>query len=340
MSRTRLGFFKGHTQAVLCCEALSAQSLLASGDEDGAVCMHDLRSHALTARVQVSTEEAVPSLLLDKTQEHRVLACAGNDIVELDLRKGDANCCVRQQSCTAAEINQLAAAPEGNLLAAADDDGCVTIIDPSNEQFHCQKLNGRHENICSSAVFRRHKPNEVISGGLDCKLIHWDTTIRGVVSTRQAGAESATEPKVTNPPMIHSLAVSSNSECPAAQFVAAACGDGTIAVWDLDKGLSTANKRTRARQRRPECILGDDQIGHRAAATCVKFVGAGTQRLLSGGNDCQLYLWQVSSNDSSMSCPQVAASWQHKRKINAIALHASCMFIADTSKLVSLYSLV
>lgn len=49
--------------------------------------MHDLRSHALTARVQVSTEEAVPSLLLDKTQRYRVLACAGNDIVELDLRK-------------------------------------------------------------------------------------------------------------------------------------------------------------------------------------------------------------------------------------------------------------
>jgi hypothetical protein len=74
--------------------------------------------------------------------------------------QGDANCCVWQHSCTAAEINQLAAAPEGNLLAAADDDGCVTIIDPSHEQFNCQKLNGRHDNICSSAVFRRHKPNE------------------------------------------------------------------------------------------------------------------------------------------------------------------------------------
>ncbi|KAL0034586.1 hypothetical protein WJX79_009275 [Trebouxia sp. C0005] len=260
---TRLGVLKGHTQAVLCCEALFAQSLLASGDENGAVCMHDLRSHALTARVQVSAEEAVPSLLLDRKQEYRVLACAGNDIIELDLRKGDANCCVRQHSCTAAEINQLAAAPEGNLLAAADDDGCVTIID------------------------------SVISGGLDCKLIHWDTTTRGVVSTRQAGAESTTEPKVTNPPMIHSLAVSSSCECPAAQLVAAACGNGTIAVWDLDKGRSTANKQTRARQRRPEYVLGDDQIGHRAAATCVKFVGADTQRLLSGGNDCQLCLWQL-----------------------------------------------
>jgi hypothetical protein len=30
---TRLGFLKGHTQAVLCCEAHFDQSLLASGDE-------------------------------------------------------------------------------------------------------------------------------------------------------------------------------------------------------------------------------------------------------------------------------------------------------------------
>ena len=49
------------------------------------------------------------------------------------------------------------------------------------------------------------------------------------------GAETATEPKVTNPPMIHSLAVSSSFEGTAAQLVAAACGDGTVAVWDLDK---------------------------------------------------------------------------------------------------------
>ena len=56
-----------------------------------------------------------------------------------------------------------------------------------------------------------------------------------VRSAAAAGAESTTEPKVTNPPMIHSLAVSSSCECPAAQLVAAACGNGTIAVWDLDK---------------------------------------------------------------------------------------------------------
>lgn len=38
-----------------------------------------------------------------------------------------------------------------------------------------------------------------------------------------------------NPPMIHCLAAPPTADCPAAQLVAAACGDGTVAIWDLDK---------------------------------------------------------------------------------------------------------
>ena len=74
--------------------------------------------------------------------------------------QGDANCCLHQQACTNAEINALAAAPEGKLIAAADDDGHVTIIDTSKEPYDCQRLNGAHDNISSSVVFRRHKPKE------------------------------------------------------------------------------------------------------------------------------------------------------------------------------------
>lgn len=49
------------------------------------------------------------------------------------------------------------------------------------------------------------------------------------------GTEKAAEPKVLNPPMVHCLATPPTAECPAAQLVAAACGDGTVAIWDLDK---------------------------------------------------------------------------------------------------------
>lgn len=58
-----------------------------------------------------------------------------------------------------------------------------------------------------------------------------------VTGAATTNADRVAERQVMNPPMIHSLAVPPTSDCPAAQLVAAACGGGTIAVWDLDKVL-------------------------------------------------------------------------------------------------------
>lgn len=182
-----------------------------------------------------------------------------------------------------------------------------------------------------------------VSGGLDCKLLHWDTDSRNLVSSRSVGSEGPAESRVTNPPMIHNLAVAPTTDCPAAQLVAAACGDGTLVVWDLDKGLSTANKRTRARQRQPECVLGKGDVGHRAAATCVRFTDDSAQRLISGGNDRQLLIWQTtwqtdSANSShNESCIHPVVKLQHTRKIHALAWHAEHVYVADTSRHVSVY---
>ena len=116
----RLGILKGHTRSVLCCKAVAAQNLLVTGGEvssvpvtvsgyycagcyrvslralldesfacsqDGLVCTYDLRSQALTARIRVSHEEAVPSLLISSARQDCVRASAGCDLFELDLRK-------------------------------------------------------------------------------------------------------------------------------------------------------------------------------------------------------------------------------------------------------------
>ena len=52
------------------------------------------------------------------------------------MAQGETDACIQQQTCCAAEINQLSACPEGNLLAAADDDGHVTTIQPINQGLH------------------------------------------------------------------------------------------------------------------------------------------------------------------------------------------------------------
>ena len=71
---------------------------------------------------------------------------------------------------------------------------------------------------------------------------------------------------------------------------------------------------------------------------CREFADATT--LVSGGNDRQLLLWQL-ADDAIPSDPNYVpcASWQHTRKINGLALSAGHIYVADTCRHVSIYSL-
>ena len=118
-------------------------------------------------------------------------------------------------------------------------------------------LKNGHENIAAGAVFRDHKPHDVVSGGLDCAVCKWDQSRATPVATWRVGelvaaldAESgslgaddddaaASPPPMCNPPMVHAIACANGFEvsddCAGVKrLVAAACGDGTCALIDLD----------------------------------------------------------------------------------------------------------
>lgn len=71
------------------------------------------------------------------------------------------------------EINQVVCNSKSSFLAAADDGGDVKIID-IRQQCLYKTLRAGHESICSSVQFLPWKPWEVITGGLDSKLVMWD----------------------------------------------------------------------------------------------------------------------------------------------------------------------
>lgn len=69
------------------------------------------------------------------------------------------------------------------------------------------------------------------------------------------------------------------------------------------------------------------------------FTDASAQKLISGGNDRQLLLWELChNNDSADNIPSPSVVWKHTRKINGLALCAGQMYIADTSRNISIYS--
>lgn len=71
---------------------------------------------------------------------------------------------------------------------------------------------------------------------------------------------------------------------------------------------------------------------------CRKFTDASASRLVSGGNDRQLFLWQLGSDpalDDHVYHP--VAAWRLSRKVNDFALSGERLYIADTSKNISIY---
>ena len=81
------------------------------------------------------------------------------------------------------------------------------------------------------------------------------------------------------------------------------------------------------------------RVRENVVAVCRTFADASGQKLISGGNDRQLLLWQLcSSGDSADNILRPTVAWQHTRKINGLALNAGQLYVADTSRSISIYS--
>jgi WD40 repeat protein len=87
--------------------------------------------------------------------------------------KGPSASPLHTYSFNSEEINQVAVNHKGTFLAAADDSGEIKVINLQNHKLF-KTLQGVHSNICSSAVFHPRRPWEVVSGGLDSKIVKWD----------------------------------------------------------------------------------------------------------------------------------------------------------------------
>lgn len=105
------------------------------------------------------------------------------------------------------------------VLAVASDSNRVTLLTPSPGPglpiFKLTKTLEAHNNIVSTVAFRHKKP-ELLSGGLDSKLIRWELSSGRVqhtwtpetwaVSTAPAGEDAAQQRVVMTPPLVQCMA--------------------------------------------------------------------------------------------------------------------------------------
>ena len=94
--------------------------------------------------------------------------------------------CVRRYEHSAEEVNHGAVAPRGDLLAAADDSGQVAVVSLGSHAL-VKTLKRQHTNIASAVAWRPNRAGELLSAGLDSRVIAWDAPNARV---RHASAES------------------------------------------------------------------------------------------------------------------------------------------------------
>ncbi|KAG2501587.1 hypothetical protein HYH03_000092 [Edaphochlamys debaryana] len=184
---------------------------------------------------------AVAALAFNPAAAHAasLFAAAGSLVHHVDTRAGSV---VQTFTGSKEEVGGLAVACKGGHLVAGDDAGEVQVYDlAAGKQY--KSIRNVHKSICSSVAFRAHKPWDLLSGGLDSTVAKYDFSRPKCIDRWDMAALSAAAGaagggggggQIWNPPFVHQVAVPPAEERPWCQWVAAARGDGAVAVLDAD----------------------------------------------------------------------------------------------------------
>eukprot|EP00252_Welwitschia_mirabilis_P027534 TRINITY_DN9468_c0_g1_i1.p1 TRINITY_DN9468_c0_g1~~TRINITY_DN9468_c0_g1_i1.p1 ORF type:complete len:397 (+),score=69.48 TRINITY_DN9468_c0_g1_i1:61-1191(+) len=368
---------RGHKDSVLCCVVSpDTPHVIVSSSEDGTICLFDLRSNSCIPSSGLG-RDSVSSLCFNPGKNNILYAASGKVVIGLDMRM-DLSIELEKYAFNKEDINQISFSQK-SFLAAADDSGEVKIIDIQQRCLY-RTLRSGHTNICSCVQFHPHKAWEVISGGLDSKVIIWDFsrgkphTIIEPVSDKFDAENPSSSNKLWNPPFVHAIALSENvPQGKNTQCTAVARGDGTVELLDLESEVHTAQMKTKqpvpgtgrsksklgkSKHANYKAGYGKDMNGsrtylhsglggHTAPVSCVAFSRfTGNEELvISGGNDATVKIWnwnlQMEANQDTKGPLQLSIN--NRKKVNWLCTTmrgTQNLIVCDTSKIVKAYTIL
>ncbi|XP_075482567.1 uncharacterized protein LOC142522878 [Primulina tabacum] len=303
--------------------------------------------------------------------EDIIYVSAGNEVKCFDLHMTDS---LKQLECynyNKDEINQIAFHSKSPFLAAADDTGDVKIIDI---QQHCmfKTLRSGHKSICSTVQFLPWKNWEVISGGLDSKLVLWDFS-KGRPNKIMDMGNKGDAGQCLNPAFIHGLAVPEvDMVDKVGKISVVAKGDGVVSILNIDTELTAPLKskisvkpklgtKSKSTSKDAEASGSQDQDridrglhldhsmgGHTAAVSSVTFSTFGEKGkfIISGGNDKSIKLWDWSKayedGLGNHGNQLLRLNINLKKKVNCLCTSPSDsenLVVCDTSSVVKVYTI-
>ncbi|XP_035535928.1 WD repeat-containing protein 53 [Morone saxatilis] len=289
---------EGHSTSILCVGASPGpDGLLASGSEGGEVTVWS-QEGTIVGRLALPGEEDSTSVVFSPAAPGQLYVSHGDTVSVLDPRnlKGPVE---QFLGAGEEEINALALSDTGSALAVADDSGAVRVLELPGGKV-CRTLR-RHTNICSSVAFRPHRPNNLLSAGLDMQVMLW-----GLQKTRplwtlnlQDVAEEEDDHQqrpgqLFNPPLAHCVTVAS-----CGNILGCAAEDGRVHLMRIGSGSKLEQQGAFK--------------AHSQGASQAHFVSflPHPYWLVTGGNDSQVALWDLSKH------PVVSPEAKAKTRVTA-----------------------
>jgi len=135
-------------------------------------------------------------------------------------------------------MNEICISENRKTLAFSLDGGAVGVVDLATNNVRMMKA--RHDSICAIARFIPNRPSELVSGGYDSTLLHFDFRQGTILSRRECSPTSPPQSSdiSLSPPFVLCLAISSTGA------IAAGTADGCLWIG-LGGDKRVSSKKTR-----------------------------------------------------------------------------------------------
>ncbi|KZT09649.1 WD40 repeat-like protein [Laetiporus sulphureus 93-53] len=227
--------------------AFSNHGSLCVGSDDGTLRFYELPGEKVVRAVRALGSE-VSCVACKKTRDGapiEVWAASGRRVVAFPVRRdkmimteGDATCVLELGEDEDDVLNELSVSDSGKHLAFSTDSGTVGVVELSSKAV--TRMKARHTSVCGTVKFIPGRSSELVSGGYDSALLHYDFIQNTVLSRFDITAPPPSSGVSLSPPFILSTAIAPNG------LFAASTADGR--VWlggGGEKRQSGAKKRSR-----------------------------------------------------------------------------------------------
>ncbi|KAI0672963.1 WD40-repeat-containing domain protein [Trametes maxima] len=241
--------------------ALGPDDALCVGSDDGSVRWYNLPSGRVSRAIKALGEEissivwsdpnkdGVPNVWVSSghrvfsfpVASHKMISSIEDATTVLDIGEDEEDL-----------VNELSLKENGKCIAFGTDSGSVGTVDLSSGIV--SRMKSGHTTVCGCVKFVPDRPNELLSGGFDSALLHFDIGQGNVLSRFDITAPPPTGGVSLSPPFVLSLAIST------AGLLAASTADGRVWLGGGGEKRPVAQGAKKKRSRKWEGLREEEGV--------------------------------------------------------------------------------